>query len=187
MPLFACLNLTQSHTQDHSIRAERYTKSALVITGNQIDEMDQYMWNWVFSFDELVFARMSPNQKSKVVQEAQRCQHVVAVTGDGVNDGNCVCVLRCSSCVAAPALKRANIGIAMGSGSDIARQSADIILLSDEFTNIIRGVEQGRLAFDNLKKVLVYLLPAGTLYAPLYCCAGCDLMLSAVLIAVLRC
>lgn len=120
---------------DHSIREERYSvclaivfsfglcryqKSALVVTGAELKDFDEHMWNWVLGFDELVFARTTPDQKLKIVMQAQRCNHVVAVTGDGVND--------------APALKRSNVGVAMGSGSDVARQSADIILLEDDFT-----------------------------------------------------
>lgn len=76
----------------------------------------------------------------------QKAGHIVAVTGDGVNDS--------------PAIKKADIGVAMGSGSDVAKNAADIILLNDDFSSIVMGIEQGRLMFDNLKKSITYALSA---------------------------
>lgn len=92
-----------------------------------------------------VFSSTSPQQKLRIVQGCQRRGHVVAVTGDGVNDS--------------PALKAANIGVAMGiAGSDVSKEAADMILLDDDFSSIVKGVEEGRLIFDNLKKSIAYTL-----------------------------
>jgi sodium/potassium-transporting ATPase subunit alpha len=119
---------------------------AVVITGAQINNLSQDDWDAVLSKREVVFARTSPQQKLRLVEHYQRRGEIVAVTGDGVND--------------APALKRAQIGIAMGSehASDVARESADIVLLDDNFASIVGAIEEGRVLFDNLKKTVAYTL-----------------------------
>lgn len=106
-------------------------------------EKGRFLLNWI-SKKEVVFARTTPSQKLLIVDACQRAGHVVAVTGDGVNDS--------------PAIKKANIGIAMGSGSDVAKNAADMIILDDDFSSIVNGVEEGRLIFDNLKKSIAYTL-----------------------------
>lgn len=93
---------------------------------------------------EVVFARMLPAQKLLIVDACQKLGHIVAVTGDGVNDS--------------PAIEKANIGIAMGSGSEVAKDAADMVLLTDDFNAIVAGVEEGRLIYDNLKKSIIYSL-----------------------------
>ncbi len=95
-----------------------------------------------------VFARMSSSQKFDLVQAFQRAGHFVAVTGDGAND--------------AQALKAADLAIAMGrSGTDIARDSADLVLTDDNFASIVSGIEEGRIAYDNIRKVIVLLVSTG--------------------------
>jgi cation-transporting P-type ATPase F len=95
-----------------------------------------------------VFARVSPEHKLRIVRAAQAVGHVVAVTGDGVND--------------APALKNADIGVAMGkAGTDVAREAADVVLADDNFVSIYAAVEEGRVTFDNVRKVTFFLVSTG--------------------------
>ncbi|MFC1463641.1 MAG: cation-translocating P-type ATPase [Candidatus Brachytrichaceae bacterium NZ_4S206] len=97
--------------------------------------------------DARVFARVSPLQKLQIVQGLRRAGHFVAVTGDGVND--------------APALRAANIGVAMGSGTDLAKDTASIVVTDDNFASIVDGVREGRYAYDNIRKVIYLLISTG--------------------------
>ncbi|KAJ8013036.1 hypothetical protein DPEC_G00049140 [Dallia pectoralis] len=120
--------------------------NACVVHGGLLKEMTPEQLDDILKYHtEIVFARTSPQQKLIIVEGCQRQGAIVAVTGDGVNDS--------------PALKKADIGVAMGiAGSDVSKQAADMILLDDNFASIVTGVEEGRLIFDNLKKSIAYTL-----------------------------
>ncbi|KAJ1036053.1 hypothetical protein NDA18_000200 [Ustilago nuda] len=122
-------------------------EASLLIEGKEIPQLKQDMWDIICRYQEIVFARTTPEQKLKIVNEFRDRGCVVAVTGDGVND--------------APALKAADVGIAMVCGSDVAIEAADLVLMGD-FSSIIEAIKLGRLVFQNLQKVICYLLPAGS-------------------------
>jgi sodium/potassium-transporting ATPase subunit alpha len=153
----------------------RYTKSvveAKVIPGHELKNMTADDVKTAFMYRDLVFARTSPEQKLKIVNAAQSMGHVVAVTGDGVNDS--------------PALRGADIGCAMGiAGTDVSKEAADMILMTDDFSAIVDGIEEGRLIFDNLKKSIAYTLSSNIPeISPflMFICTAMPLSLSTVLI-----
>ncbi|KAG9222104.1 hypothetical protein CCMSSC00406_0009285 [Pleurotus cornucopiae] len=121
--------------------------TSLVLSGSDMMMMNDQQWELALQFDELVFARTTPQQKLQIVRAFQKQGCTVAVTGDGVND--------------APALKQADVGVAVAGASEVAMEAADLILLSN-FSAIITGIEYGRLCFENLRKSILYLLPAGS-------------------------
>ncbi|KAF2763245.1 P-type ATPase-like protein [Pseudovirgaria hyperparasitica] len=120
---------------------------AIVLSGPDMMQLDEDQWENLCAYDEIVFARTTPEQKLRIVKEFQKRKETVGMTGDGVND--------------APSLKAADIGIAMGGGSEVAIEAADMVLL-DSFAAIVEAVKYGRVVFDNLKKTICYLLPAGS-------------------------
>ncbi|KAK9482032.1 hypothetical protein V1527DRAFT_499401 [Lipomyces starkeyi] len=120
--------------------------SSIVISGSELTTLSDTQWTNICQSDEIVFAQTTPEQKLCIVKEFQSRDEIVGMTGDGVND--------------APSLKAADIGIALGSGSDIAIEASDMVRL-DKFDAIVEAVEYGRVVFDNLKKTIAYLLPAG--------------------------
>jgi len=124
-----------------------FTGRAIVLSGPELMTLNDNQWDQLCQYEEIVFARTTPEQKLRIVKEFQSRDNIVGMTGDGVND--------------APSLKAADVGIAMGSGSDIAIEAADMVLL-DSFAAIVAAVEYGRLVYDNLKKTILYLLPAGS-------------------------
>lgn len=136
-------------TGDHPLTAKAVAgqlgiPNGIVLTGDELERInDKKLGELVEKV--FVYARVSPADKLRIVDILKRRGHVVAVTGDGVND--------------APALKKADIGIAMGiTGTDVAKESADMILADDNFATIVAAVEKGRGAYDNIKKTLAYLV-----------------------------
>lgn len=118
-----------------------------VVTGHELKEafLDSQTSFDALCRDAHVFARVEPRQKLEIVEALQRNGHFVAVTGDGVND--------------APALRAAHVGVAMGkSGTDVARETAGLILTDDNFASIVAGIEEGRIAYNNIRKVIFLLI-----------------------------
>jgi sodium/potassium-transporting ATPase subunit alpha len=148
---------------------------AVVVHGDQIDSLSDSDWDNIFWKDEIIFARTSPKHKLEIVRRAQSMGHIVGVTGDGVNDS--------------PALKKADLGIAMNiSGSDVSKEAASMILLDDNFASTVRGIEEGRLIFVNLKKSIQYTISHSTpevIPNLLYVIVPIPLPLSAILILVI--
>ncbi len=114
-----------------------------IVRGVDLDELNDNAIVDEVKKGDVIFARVSPEQKLRIVKVLKKSGEVVAVTGDGAND--------------APSLKEANIGVAMGaSGTDVAREAADMVLLNDSFASIVRAVESGRAIYENLRKFIVY-------------------------------
>lgn len=143
-------------TGDHPLTALSIAKDlGLATKGSEVTtglEIESKFAKGEKSFDKFikqkrVFARVTPIEKLHIVESLKRQGEFVAVTGDGVND--------------APALKAANIGVAMGSGTDIARETADMIIVDDNFTSIVAGVMEGRIAYANIRKIIYFLISCG--------------------------
>lgn len=137
-------------TGDHKLTAMAIAKDLglkinekNIMEGAELDQVsDEKLENTINTIS--VFARVEPRHKIRIVTALQKNGEVVAMTGDGIND--------------APALKKADIGVAVGSGTDVAKETADLILLDDNFKTIVEAVKRGRGTFDNIRKVVLYLL-----------------------------
>ncbi|MFO8018183.1 MAG: HAD-IC family P-type ATPase [Promethearchaeia archaeon] len=138
-------------TGDHKITAEAigteiglHQEGSLTMTGEELKKMNEKELDGKIEKIS-IFARVTPEDKFKIVSSLKRKNHVVCMTGDGVND--------------APALKSADVGIAMGiSGTDVAKESAEMVLTDDNFASIVNAVEEGRVVFQNIRKVVKYLI-----------------------------
>jgi len=137
-------------TGDHQGTAEAVAKmvgfslgARAVLTGPDLELMGEAEFSRLLP-DVQVFARVSPEQKLQIAKAYKDRGETVAMTGDGVND--------------APALKEANIGVAVGSGTDVAKSVADLVILDDNFETIVSAIEEGRKTLENIRKVIVYLL-----------------------------
>ena len=135
------------HTASAIAREIGLVRSAtpVVITGEQLGRLSDIQLQLALDAPEIVFARVVAEQKMRIVGALQNKREIVAVTGDGVND--------------APALRKADVGIAMGrSGTDVAREAADMVLLDDNFASIVAAIEEGRAVFTNIRSFLTYIL-----------------------------
>ena len=135
-------------TGDHPLTAKAIAGELRIqgglLTGEELDGMGQHELDGMVE-EVNVYARVSPAHKLRIVRALNRRGHVVAMTGDGVND--------------APALKKADIGVAMGiTGTEVAKESADMVLADDNFASIVAAVEEGRGIYDNIRKTLAFLL-----------------------------
>ncbi len=140
-------------TGDHRWTAEAIARNVgllegkddTVVSGEDLDKLDEAQLQKVLQKRNIIFFRTNPLHKLRIVKALQSMGEVVTVTGDGVND--------------APALKNADMGVAMGiSGTEVAREASDMILLDDNFATIVNAVEEGRTIFDNIKKFISYIL-----------------------------
>jgi Ca2+-transporting ATPase len=117
-----------------------------VLTGADLEKMSEEEFANIVD-DVVVYSRVSPAHKLRIVESLKRRGHVVAMTGDGIND--------------APALKRSDVGIAMNSGTDVAKEASDMVLTDDNFATIVAAIHEGRAIYDNVKKYLTYILSYG--------------------------
>ena len=168
-------------TGDHPLTATKIAKDLKLVKnadavtiGEEVERMhDQENSKFAeFVASKTVFARVTPLQKLYIVDALKERGEFVAVTGDGVND--------------APALKAANIGVAMGSGTDIARDTADMIIMDDNFKSIVSGIKEGRVAYSNIRKIILFLISCGVAEALFFFTAiACNMPMPLVAVQLL--
>ncbi len=165
-------------TGDHPLTAyaiakelELVSNQEEVVTGKELEiafsKGEKYFDNFIKN--KKVFSRVTPTDKLNIVESYKRMGEFVAVTGDGVND--------------APAIKSANIGIAMGSGTDVAKETASMIIVDDNFKTIVEGIKEGRIAYANIRKIVLFLLSCGmaeVLFCLISIITGYDIPLIAI-------
>ena len=164
-------------TGDHPLTASKIAKDLSlitsddsVVTGKEIKEAYEKGNDYFDKFikDKIVFSRVTPTDKLNIVNSLKRMGEFVAVTGDGVND--------------APAIKAASIGVAMGSGTDVAKETSSMIIVDDNFNSIVAGIKEGRIAYANIRKITLFLLSCGmaeVLFYLLSICFGYEIPLIA--------
>jgi sodium/potassium-transporting ATPase subunit alpha len=122
-----------------------FSDKGKVLNGDELSALDEAGLSSLLDENEMIFARITPAQKLQIVQALQKKDQIVTVTGDGVND--------------APALKNADMGVAMGlMGTDVAKEASNMVLMDDNFATIVTAIEEGRTIFDNIKKFIAYIL-----------------------------
>jgi len=137
-------------TGDHKLTAKAVArelgfqiKEENILEGKELDKLTNEKFKEILTKIK-IYARVEPKHKTRIVEAWQEKGEVVAMTGDGIND--------------APALKKADIGVALGSGTEVAKETSDLVLLNDNFSVIVKAVQEGRLILDNIRKVITYLL-----------------------------
>lgn len=176
-------DIVKSEAMNGSDSSTEPIDKAVSLTGPDLSRLTIPQWDWVLRHKELVFSRTTPEHKLLIIKEFQERKAIIGMTGDGINDS--------------PSLKQADVGISLIDASDIAKEASDLILMYDGeeedglFNSIIEALRFGRLVFENLKKTLGYLLPAGT-YAELWpvmlnILIGIPQMLSSFLMIIICC
>lgn len=136
-------------TGDYGLTAAAIAKrigladSPEIITGEMLEEMNDYMLRDILKRNDVLFSRVDPIHKLRIVKTLQKMGNIVAVTGDGIND--------------APALKKSDIGVAMGlTGTDVAKEASEMVSLNDSFSSVVWAIREGRIVYENIKKVTKY-------------------------------